>query len=154
MKTKKFLVLRNIFFILIALALAAGLTAGWRATTNDSPEELQVADLIISPNPAQVGESVSVEAYVTNRGGSEDTHTIISKVNGQEIEGGTAEVPVPAGKTSMVEFTLTINVAGTYQIEADGLSRTLEVTGQFQVANLVISPATAGWERGSPSPRR
>ena len=132
MKPKRFLALtlRNIIFILIALGLVAGMaTMGWRPTNRSSPAEFQVVDLVIFPAEVGVGGSATITVEIANTGESEGTHTAILKINGQEVEGGKAEVMVPARGTETVEFTLrSINLAGSYEIEIGGRSGTLKVT--------------------------
>ena len=150
MKTKRFIIFRNIFFILMALVLVGGLTAGWRAATRPSTAKLRVTNLVISPAEVYVGEQTAIFAEVTNNGDSDDTHTIILKLNnsdGQEVETSEAEVPVPAGEKRTVEFALAIDVPDTYKIEVDGWTGTLEVmerpTGaEFRVIGLTITPPT------------
>ncbi len=150
MKTKRFIIFRNVFFILMALVLVGGLTAGWRAATRPSTAELRVTNLVISPAEVYVGEQTAIFAEVTNNGDSDDTHTIVLTVNnsnGQEVEKGETEVPVPAGKMTTVEFAITLNIPDTYKIEVDGWTGTLEVmerpTGaEFRVIGLAITPPT------------
>ena len=131
MKTKRFIIFRNVFFILMALVLVGGLTAGWRAATSDSsdePAECYVANLDISPPEVGVGEQATITVVIANPGDSEGTYTTILKINDKEDERSKTEVPVPAGETRAVVFTLKFDTPGTYDIEMGGWKGTLEVT--------------------------
>ncbi len=118
---------KKLFFVVMALVIASFVATGIVTSIRPSPAEFVVASVDISPAEAEVGETVTVTAYVANTGGAEDAYTATLTVNGEESEGGKAEVTVPRGETRQVQFALTINQAGSYDIAVDGMSRTLEV---------------------------
>ena len=130
MKTKRFIIFRNIFFILMALVLVGGLTAGWRAATSDSSDEtaqFRVTGMIISPGKVEVGDTAIVSATVENIGETDGTYIATLRIGGTEME-DKPEIEIPAGETRTVTFQLLTNVSGTYQIEMGGWKGTLEVT--------------------------
>jgi len=133
MKTKRFVIFRNIFFILMALVLVGGLTAGWRAATSDSgdePAQFRVRSVTISPgSQVKVGEAIFVTAYVENIGGTDGIYIGTLTINDRVMEENKPEVEIPAGETVMVTFlAFHMTIAGTYDIEMGGWKGTLEVT--------------------------
>ena len=104
---------------------------GWSGTLEvmerPTGAEFRVIDLTIAPPTVEVGETVTVSADIENIGQTDGTYIPTLKIDGTEIE-EKPEVPVAAGGTATVEFTLAINIAGTYEIEVDGQRGFLEVT--------------------------
>lgn len=86
----------------------------------------EVSDLVIKPAAVTVGEALSVMVDVTNTGGIAGAHTVELKVNG--VVEATKDVILEGGETKTVTFTLTKDVGETYDVEIDGLTKTLIVT--------------------------
>ena len=120
---------KKVIFFVMALVIGSLAAAGIFASIRPSEAEFVVTSLDC-PAEAKVGERITVTAYVANRRGAEETYTVTLTVtvDGKETEGGTGEVTVPGGEARPVQFALTFNIAGNYEIEVDGVSRTLEVT--------------------------
>jgi len=101
------------------------------------PAEFKVVSISVPPE-AVAGEATLIEAKVTNIGGVEGTYSAEQTLGGITID--TTEVIISAGATETVSFTCTIETPGTYTIELNGLTCTLEVLkpAEFKVLYLNI----------------
>jgi hypothetical protein len=82
--------------------------------------------LKINPSEAGLGENVSIRVTVLNSGAASGTYQLVLKINGL-IE-KTQEATVPAGASQEIIFNVTKNVAGTYQVDINGLTGSFVVT--------------------------
>jgi phosphodiesterase/alkaline phosphatase D-like protein len=92
------------------------------------------SSLKINPSEATSGENVSISVTVLNSGGASGTYELVLRINGL-IE-KTREATVPAGASQEVIFNVTKEVAGTYQVDINGL------TGSFVVTKNPVSTVT------------
>ena len=90
------------------------------------PATFEFSNLLVSPAEVLAGESFSVSVNVTNTGDVKGNHTVTLKINSKVEE--TKEVTLAVGASETVTFTVTINVAGTYNVDVDGQSGIIEVT--------------------------
>jgi hypothetical protein len=98
-----------------------------------SPAVFEVSQLSIVPAEVGSGEAVTISAVVTNSGEDEGSYAITLKID-TAVE-ATKEVTLAAGEKTTVTFTVGREMAGTYQVEVDGL------TGSFTV----VKPPLAWW---------
>jgi hypothetical protein len=84
------------------------------------------SSLKINPSEAGLGENVSIRVTVLNSGAASGTYQLVLKINGL-IE-KTQEATVPAGASQEIIFNVTKNVAGTYQVDINGLTGSFVVT--------------------------
>ena len=105
--------------------------------------EFEVSSLAVTPSEVLTGEAVTVEVDVKNVGEAEGVYPVTLTVDGEAWE--TREVKLSGGEAETVSFTLVKEAAGTYQLEAGGLSRTLQVRrpAQFEVSSLAVTPSEA-----------
>ena len=89
------------------------------------PAEFEIISMNIKPMDAVAGETVSITAVVENIGGSEGTYAAILSVDGVPVEA--KEVPMTAGSSKVITFSLVKDSAGTYEIGVGGLKSTLIV---------------------------
>ena len=101
------------------------------------PAEFKVVSISVPPE-AVAGEATLIEANVTNIGGVEGTYSTELTLGGITID--TTEVIVGAGATGTLSFTCTIETPGTYALELNDLTYTLEVLkpAEFKVLYLTI----------------
>lgn len=110
--------LLSLLLLLLGLTL---LTAGCA-----QPAQFEVSDLTIQPPEVMAGGTVTVTVQVANTGDSAGSHTLTLRLNGEVVE--TREVPVEAGSTEQVAFSLTPQEQGTHQVEVGGLTGSFSVT--------------------------
>jgi uncharacterized membrane protein len=89
------------------------------------PAVFRVSDLAINPAEVEVGNEVTISVAVTNIGEGEGSHTIVLKVN-QVVE-DYQTVVLDAGDFTTVQFSVTKEEAGTYDVEIG------ELSGEFKV---------------------
>lgn len=117
------------------------------ATTEpDLTPEFAVSSLDILPPEISVGESTEITAVVENTGGAAGTHAVKLIVDGNTADITETESVSP-GSSIVVKFTLTEQVAGSYQITVGNLNAELTVTEPAVVPEATVSPATV-----SPAP--
>ncbi|GAH01385.1 unnamed protein product, partial [marine sediment metagenome] len=83
----------------------------------------------ITPAEAKIGEVVTISAVVTNIGEVEGSYKAVLQVDGVAV--ATEAVTLGAGESTKVVFSVTKDVAATYQVEVDGQC------GEFTVAKPV-----------------
>jgi len=101
------------------------------------PPTFTVSHLHISPTEVESGDSVDITAEVSNTGGTEGSHDVVLKINGEVQE--TKSVTLAPGASETVAFTVTRDVAGTYDVDVDGES------GQFTVREAGPAPSGPNW---------
>ena len=95
--------------------------------------KFEVTDLTITPSEIEVGEEVTVSVSVRNVGEAGGAHKVILKINC--VVEASKDVTLPAGESTVVVFKVSRNVAGTYEVEANGL------TGSFVVKEVAAPPS-------------
>jgi hypothetical protein len=116
------------------------------------PASFIVVSLDVSPLQVEVGDTVTIEAEVTNSGGTEGTYTAILKIDG--VEKARKNVVLAPGEEKTVSFVISTEEAGDYLVELGGEEALFVVTGPtasgaslasaaFSVDSLSISPETA-----------
>jgi pimeloyl-ACP methyl ester carboxylesterase len=114
-------------YALVAIAIALVMTLVIPVAC-PKPAQFELSAIDISPVEITVGEEATVNAEVSNTGGVAGTYTATLRIDG--VNTASEEITVPAGEAMPVSFTVTEIHPGTYQIELDGLSGTLEVLRQ------------------------
>ncbi len=91
--------------------------------------------LSISPSEVNIGETVTISVLITNTGDAAGSYKVTLKING--VEEATRDITLNAGASKEVTFTTTAkDVAGSYTVDADGLS------GAFTVKEKPAPPPT------------
>ena len=96
------------------------------------PGTLTITDLVIIPQEADTGEEITISVLVTNNGELEDTYIVVLEING--VAEATGYIPLAAGSSLPVTFTIRKDIPGTYIVDVNGLSGTFEVRGTPPVA--------------------
>ena len=118
-----------------------------QAEVAPKPAEFKVSNLRISPIEVSVGEPVAISLTVTNIGGESGEYTITLKINGTVEAKRT--VTLSGEESTVVEFTVSKDVAGTYVVEVNGLTGSFRVKAapptqkpaEFIISDMAISPS-------------
>jgi len=99
----------------------------------EAAAKFEVSNLTINPTQIQPAQQVTIGLNVANTGSTAGNYNVELKVNG--ITKSTKEVTLAAGTSSVVSFTTTEDIVGTYQVTVAGLK------GEFVVAG----PNSLNW---------
>jgi len=94
-------------------------------TAPPRPARFSVSDLTISPAKAETGDRVSISVRVENTGGQQGSYDVQLKLDGQVVE--TKGVTLAAGASTMVSFSVTRDVSGTYTMTIGTVSGSFTV---------------------------
>jgi len=112
----------------IVLSLFAG---NWEVSyifPLNPPATFEFSNLNVTPNDVSAGDSVTVSVTVTNVGGQTGSYNVPFSVN-QTIE-ETKSVTLEGGESTTVDFTVTKEALGTYDVNVDDLSTEFTVTDE------------------------
>jgi len=84
------------------------------------PALFRVSDLTVTPAEVEVGNEVTISLVLTNIGEEEGSYTLVLKVN-QVVE-DTKTITLDAGASTAVQFKVTKEEAGAYDVEIGELS--------------------------------
>jgi len=112
------------------------------------PAELRLTNLGISRTEAEVGETIFVSVTATNIGDEAGDFSLELFVNNQKRE--TKGIQLGGGETKRVEFEVTEDAEGDYQVRLGDLITSFRITSEaqpikpaeFQVTALTINPLT------------
>ena len=90
------------------------------------PASFVVADLTVSPAQVESGETVTIEAEVTNSGGSAGDYTATLKINDAIVD--SISLTLDPGEDQIVSFSIAKETAGTYTVQLAGLEGTFIIT--------------------------
>lgn len=121
-----------------------------------TPARLEVSGMTISPVEIYTGRPTTLSVTVTNTGALIGDFEVILRINNVKYE--TQKMTLGGEKSQAVSFTLTLNKAGAYTADINGLSTQFNVnkppegtvaevkpTGpaEFTISGLTITPAEA-----------
>jgi hypothetical protein len=98
----------------------------------------EVSNLVIEPAEVLAGGTVTVTVDVTNTGGAEGTYNVVLLVNG--VNESSKEITLAPETTETVQFLLSKDTPGAYDVEVAELNSTLSV---FLLDQLIEKTATA-----------
>jgi hypothetical protein len=98
---------------------------------------LKLSNLSISPTKAKINEAISISINLTNIGDLPATFTISLKVNGS-IE-AVRDIMLSGRECAVVTFKISKNVAGTYNVEVNGLNGTFNILKLSSSLSLSVS---------------
>jgi len=87
--------------------------------------EFEVSDLTVTPSEILVGETATISVTVKNVGELEGSYNVTLTING--VVESIKTITLAGGESTEVKFEATRKTAGTYQLEVNGLTKTLEV---------------------------
>jgi hypothetical protein len=119
---------KTAFCILILLVFISGCTTNLSEkndTVQGTSAKFRIVSLDITPIVAEPGQVVTVNVKVTNAGETTGTNKLALIVNGAEEE--VKDVTVASGVTQTVNFTLTRDASGVFDIKVAGFNETLRV---------------------------
>ena len=99
------------------------------------PALFRVSDLTVNPAEVEVGNEVTISLVLTNIGEEEGSYTLVLKVN-QVVE-DTKTITLDAGASTAVQFKVTKEEAGVYDVEIG------ELSGGFNVKEVPLIPIFA-----------
>jgi len=110
------------------------------------PAALVISGLTISPTEVNAGQAVTISVQVANNGDLVSSYKLTLKVNNVAV--ATRDISVGGGTTQTVQFTVTRDAGGTYNVDVNGLTGTFTVKpaatpAAFSTSVLTISPSTA-----------
>ncbi|MCW4014781.1 MAG: hypothetical protein NWF06_00245 [Candidatus Bathyarchaeota archaeon] len=126
------------------------LTGTVRVTVEEPTKqaELEITNLGVSRTAAEVGETITVSATVTNLGDVASEFSLELFVNDEKQE--TKNIQLDGGETKTVEFEVTEEAEGEYVVKLGTLTVSFSVTSEaqpikpaeFQVTELTINPSS------------
>ena len=90
-----------------------------------APAAFTISELVVSPTKANTGEVVDISVVVTNTGGKTGIYEVVLKIDG--VVEATREVMVSAGASKEVSFFAARDVAGSWEVDVNGLEGSLTV---------------------------
>ena len=114
--------------------------------SEDIPEvNFNVSNLAINPTDANIEQDITITADITNLTNSAETY--VSTLWIDNTMEAAQDVSINANQTQAVLFTVTRDVAGSYEVRLDRLFESFDVTevekapAAFATSNLIITPA-------------
>jgi len=104
---------------------AFGVIAHLPPEPEPNPSAFSLGSLIISPDKASIGESVTISVEVTNTGGEAGSYTVTLSIDGTVEE--SQDISISAGDSQQVSFTTVKNLPGGYVVDVNGLNGSFEV---------------------------
>jgi len=112
------------------------------SVTPETPAKFSLSKLTVTPTEVESNEPVTVTVSVANTGGTEGSYRLVLKIN--NVKEAEQSVTVDAGKSKVITFTVSKQVAGSYSVEINGL------TGSFTVVE--AAPPTTSVTPPGPEP--
>ena len=94
------------------------------------PPSFTISNLVIAPERAKQGESITISAMVTNNGELSGSYSAVLKLKGA-VE-GTEDMDLGPGENRKVTFKIAKTTPGFYNVELDGLSGRFVVEMEWQ----------------------
>ncbi len=92
------------------------------------PASFTISQPLVIPDKVSVGEEVIVSTVITNNGGMAGTYAVVMTING--MREARKDVTVDAGASQRVNFTVTKDAPGTYQVNVNSLASSFSVEGK------------------------
>jgi uncharacterized repeat protein (TIGR02543 family) len=112
------------------------------------PPLIAVSGISIQPDKVSPDQAVTIQAVVSNSGGSSGSSIVVLKINGKESE--SREVTLAAGETKTLTFEIKEKAAGTYTVDLNGKANTFvveippaDVSNSKPVPDSTLIPAPA-----------
>jgi outer membrane usher protein FimD/PapC len=87
--------------------------------------KFEFSNLVVSPLEVKAGKDVTITVDVSNEGKAEGEYNVELYVNGNVTD--SQQIALAVGNSTTVEFTLSEDVPGTYEVGIQGLSGTFDV---------------------------
>ncbi len=133
--------MRRIITLLMALCAIAVMVAGSACTsiTELLSPGFVVSDLSVTPNPAEIGQTITVTATVTNTGDAAGVFYAPLLVDGQAV--GVETVTLEAGAEQALEYSYVATFGGSYDFVLGTETVTVEVIASTMQNILKMVPA-------------
>jgi len=103
------------------------------------PADFAVSNLSVAPVEAGIGESLSVSVMIANTGDLTGSHEVSFKINGVVLQ--TKEITLDGGDSKAINFSVTLDTAGEYTADINGLSGTFNVKTDMLQPSILTEPA-------------
>jgi len=105
------------------------------------PADFSVSELSVDPTQIYVGGEVTISVRVANGGGARGSYTVVLKIDQSTLDSET--VTLGAGESTTVEFRVTEQNPGTYDVDVNGLTAEFSVKAASQFPFLEIAAVCA-----------
>jgi len=113
-----------ILFGIIMIVFPQNVNAG----TGQPSAGFTIGSLMISPAEANTGQNITISATIKETNNISGNYAGTLKINGT-VE-ATQLIFVGSNESKTITFTISINEAGVYSVDLDGLTGSLTVTGE------------------------
>ncbi len=103
---------KRIWIAIVLLLAAAMVAAGCQPAR--PPAQFDVGPLSLKPAQGTVGGTISVNADISNNGGSEGVYQATLSTDGNGVQ--TKDVDLPPGTSQPINFVFSLDKPGTYEI--------------------------------------
>ena len=104
----------------------------------------RISELDISPGEADIGQTVTIRALVTNNGDLQGTYQITLEIDNELVE--TQKITLLDGTSDIVTFKISEDIANIYSVNMNGLSGSFIVkpmtTSEPELAPISTPPVT------------
>jgi hypothetical protein len=145
-KLKAFLII-DLLIVAIAAGIYLYLQNTGQLVAESESTEFTVTNLTINPLEAEIGESITISANLTNVGQIEGSYTVNLTIN--DIPKGNQTILLSSGENRIVEFTDAENTEGNYTVKIGDLTGSFMIrppaptTGKIILSDLLFTPYEA-----------
>jgi uncharacterized membrane protein len=126
---------------MILLSLSPGIWEISYVVPIVQPADFSVSELRVDPTQIYVGGEVTISVRVANGGGARGSYTVVLKIDQSTLDSET--VTLGAGESTTVEFRVTEQNPGTYDVDVNGLTAEFSVKAASQFPFLEIAAVCA-----------
>jgi hypothetical protein len=95
---------------------------------SNNPAKIEITSIEVVPDMAAVGEKVSIQAEVTNSGGSKGNFNAVFKIVGETAQPKRTSSSLSPGASEVISFEVTKNTPGQYVVDINGKQATVTFT--------------------------
>jgi uncharacterized membrane protein len=128
---------------MILLSLSPGIWEISYVVPIVQPADFSVSELRVDPTQIYVGGEVTISVRVANGGGARGSYTVVLKIDQSTLDSET--VTLGAGESTTVEFRVTEQNPGTYDVDVNSLTAEFSVKAASQFPFLEIAAVCAAW---------
>ena len=111
--------MKKVIFIFLIVILSL------TSSTACEPAKFEVILLSVTPQEVKSGEPITIEASISNTGGSNGIYTANLMVDGEIIE--TRDIPIDATDTKTAQYVIVLDDIGVHKIAIGNAVRSIEV---------------------------
>lgn len=123
----------------------SGMSGSFEVVEEAKPPAFSVSDLIVEPAEVKKGEEVNVSVIVKNTGGKKGTYTAELLLNGKSYR--ERDVKLSPNQDKTVDFSITVDKMGTYEVKIGDLTGTFKVRSEIMVEYEVTTKLNSAYLR-------